>query len=574
MKKIYNISVEREALRCTNEGKLSKLMHPESFGNKEKNKFITTSKIEQQIKICTPKCENISECYIKLEEITDIVLYELHQRNELLWADSKPCLEANKGLCSNVKIKFEFIKDGYEEIKNKYNNVPNSIEEAYKFIKNNMNKDIKELKSIYGNIEIKIENNELQIDNITLNSFDRCGISIKDLENLILEIFACLLNDFDFKKINHEFLLKCENVIKNELQHRSLEKINELKEDKILEISKEHMKIGYDERYRLKNYPKLLAEAAILIKDALSQGIDYKILNETTSFAQLNDNGHKEFIIEGNRTNRDSYIFPIITDDKLVSKNIMKDYGLSVPEAVLLNNNMNQEEKDELLEPFYNSKIVIKPRNTNMGTGITVFSNIPSKQQIDEAVKYAFKFDEDVLIEEYIKGMEYRFLVVDGKCVSVAHRRIASVVGNGKSTIKELIDEKNKEPWHALTGTPVKIEEPVKIYLASQGYTYNSIIEKDKRVFLRTNSNCSTGGESLDMTEKMPEYFKKISEQAAKAFDAKVCGVDLIIDDLNLKNYSIIEINDDPGYSINEWPYEGKGEKVGIAILKLLGYLN
>ena len=133
-------------------------------------------------------------------------------------------------------------------------------------------------------------------------------------------------------------------------------------------------------------------------------------------------------------------------------------------------------------------------------------------------------------------------------------------------------DIKNKEPWHALTGTPVKIEKPVEEFLKKSNYTYDTIPQKDERVFLRTNSNCSTGGESLDVTNDIPQYFKEMSEKAANAFNAKVCGVDLIIDDLNKNDYSIIEINDDPGYSINEWPYEGKGEKVGLAILKLLGY--
>ena len=168
--------------------------------------------------------------------------------------------------------------------------------------------------------------------------------------------------------------------------------------------------------------------------------------------------------------------------------------------------------------------------------------------------------------------MEYRFLVIDGKCVSICHRRPASVVGDGKSTIQELIAEKNLEPWHALTLTPVKLDEPVIAHLKTQHNTINSVPEAGKRIFLRTNSNCSTGGESIDMTDAIPEYFKHIAEQAASVFNAKISGVDLIINDLTSKDYSIIEINDNPGYSINEWPYEGKGEKVGISILKLLGY--
>ena len=71
----------------------------------------------------------------------------------------------------------------------------------------------------------------------------------------------------------------------------------------------------------------------------------------------------------------------------------------------------------------------------------------------------------------------------------------------------------------------------------------------------------------------MPEYFKKIAEKAGNAFNAKICGVDIIIDDVEKEKYSIIEINDNPGYSINEWPYEGEGEKIGIAILDLLDIL-
>ena len=74
------------------------------------------------------------------------------------------------------------------------------------------------------------------------------------------------------------------------------------------------------------------------------------------------------------------------------------------------------------------------------------------------------------------------------------------------------------------------------------------------------------------MTDVMPDKFKKIAERAAKSFDAKICGVDIIIEDFEKDDYAIIEINDNPGYSINEWPYEGRGEKIGLAILKLLGY--
>jgi len=351
------------------------------------------------------------------------------------------------------------------------------------------------------------------------------------------------------------------------------EKEKEYSKGAILKLSNEYNEYAYNQRYCMQKHKKLVAESVAIIKDAIANGIDFEVLNENKSTVEFRGHGNVEFVIEGNKTDRDNYIFPIITDDKYISKQEMKDAGLSVPEAILLDSDMDKQDIEELVSEYYNKKLVVKPRNTNYGTGITVFSKKATKAQILNAIDYAFKFDNNVLIEEYKKGMEYRFLVINGKVLSVCHRRIASVVGDGKSTIKELIQAKNKEPWHELTGTPVKMDQPVVEFLKLQELTYDSVIPANKRVFLRTNSNCSTGGESVDYTDIMPTKFKKIAEKAARVFDAKICGVDIIIDDMEKDEYSIIEINDNPGYSINEWPYEGRGEKIGVAILKLLNLM-
>ena len=425
----------------------------------------------------------------------------------------------------------------------------------------------------FGDMNIEIDNNTLAISNIKLNSLDKAGITENDLYLLVAFVFGCLKNSKasslkqelkELSKVCKAFGIKTQDAL---LELPVLEKTSKNE----LSNAKKLMQEGYRCRYSLNKYKKLVAESVANIKDAISQGIDYEVLNEAKSIVELNLNGHKEFVIQGNKTDRDSYIFEIITDDKFIAKTIMAEAGLNVPKAFLLNKEMDKEEIDSVVSPFYNKKIVIKPRNTNYGTGITVFSKPASKKQILNAIEYAFKFDTNVLVEQYQKGMEYRFLVIDGKCLSVAHRRAASVIGNGKSTIKELIKEKNKEDWHALTGTPVKMDEPVNEYLKLQNLDLDSVPTKGKRITLRSNSNCSTGGESVDYTYIMPERFKKIAEKAAKAFDAKICGVDIIIEDFKKDDYAIIEINDNPGYSINEWPYEGKGEKIGLSVLNLLG---
>lgn len=579
----FNISIERNALRCNLKGKKSTTVFPKAFGDKTKNNFITTNKEDYVLKIKTPVSSNISETYNKLEEITNVIYVELYNLKEIIWPSSY-----FEDLDLTLKINLEIDKEYYEEMKSVDSDLPETLEEAYQTIKDNFIKNTQLLKNIYGNIKIKIKKNILQINNINANYLTKNGISENDVMFLVGYLFTCLKvrKTLSVSELLKELNTTCKlyhlrfkdaiELIRKELKEKypRIQKEKNLTFEEVLELAKQYSEQGYNMRYCLQKNTKIVSESVVLIKDAISQGIDYKVLNEEKSLVELSYKGHKEFVIEGNKTNRDSYIFPIITDDKFTSKQIMAEAGLHVPRAILLNKDMYQEDIESLVSPYYNKCLVIKPRNTNYGTGITVFSKKANKKQILNAITYAFTFDTNVLIEEYVKGMEYRFLVVDGKCLSVAHRRNASVVGNGKSTIKQLIEEKNKEPWHFLTSTPVKMDEPVSEYLKLQGYNFDTVIPDGERVFLRTNSNCSTGGESIDMTNVIPKKFKKIAEKASRAFDAKICGVDIIIDDLEKDDYAIIEINDNPGYSINEWPYEGKGEKIGISILKLLNLVQ
>ena len=440
-----------------------------------------------------------------------------------------------------------------------------------------IDKNIDIISKIVGKFKIDVNENSIKISKIKVDSSSKCGIKKDTLKMFLVILFSGLeenkasdfLEEIEFlKSVNKKYYLKADDILENIQEFKNT--TNNLDEKEIDRNIEKYKEEGHNSRYCLQNYKKLVSESVVIIKDAISRGIDYEILNEAKSIVKFKIGNKSEFVIEGNKTDRDSYIFPIITDDKFIAKQIMKENGLNVPKAILLKKNMDQNDIELILQPFFDSKLVVKPRNTNYGIGITVFSQNASKEQILKAIDYAFKFDDNVLIEEYVKGMEYRFLVIDGKCLSICHRRVASVVGDGKSSIKQLIEEKNKEPWHYLTATPVKMDEPVIEFLKLQGYDFETVLPKDKRVFLRTNSNCSTGGESIDMTDKVPDYFKTIAEKAAKAFNAKICGVDIIVEDFNKKDYAIIEINDNPGYSINEWPYEGKGQKIGIAILKLL----
>lgn len=704
--KMYNIGVEREGLRCIEDGTISTLHHPKIFG--EKNNFITTDFAETQMELRTPKCENTTECYEKLKNITDVVLNELQKRNEFLWPYSMPCIlpkdnnyifvkteekrerkllekYGGKMLCiSGIHVNFSIDKQFFKEIKKIIKNVPLNIDEAYikimkeitkkawmliyllgstpmqngknsfrckcslrntykegfrnnKLIDINFENKEKYIKSIEENIEkgyiasareayipIRAKSpdkdniqwlKEHEIDHIEiricdLNPFDRCGISKAELDFIIAFIFNSLINEDEyttdyrivaeqgitteqkekiaqeFKKIiktNEKLKLGCEEGIKeiyNQYQKgiTNATKIEKIINEKgyikgIIELANKYKNEAIENKYAIEsNGRKILGATAAIIKDAISQGIDYKIINprEYDCFVEFTNGKKKQYVIGGTRTDKDVFILPYITDDKYFAKQLIKENNIKVPEGIMISKDMTVQEQEKNYSKFYNRKVVIKPRTTNGGAGITVFSQNATPKQLEKAISYAFEFDNNILLEEHIQGQEYRFIVINGKCVSVVLRRSASVVGNGKNTIQELIDIKNKEPWHYLIRHKIRIDTPVKMHLKQQNLTLESIPKKDERIYLRENSNCSTGGESVNFTEEMPIRFKKIAEKAARIFGAKVCGVDIMIDDLSKKEYSIIEINDDPGYSINQWPYEGEEAKIGLEILKML----
>lgn len=561
----FKLSIDRDILKVDKQGNLSGLGFPKNFN--PENKFIKQTDKKYMWRIRTPKEASVRLAYEKFQEITNVVTEELYIRDEVIWP---ACYYDENG--EKIKL-YARVKFGFGE-----EFMPDQSEKTYEKIENfiDQNRDI--IEPIYGKITVNYTDNSVTIGNIRIQGDSRFGISQERVLVLVTIFFAAAFgikeNTFfkTLEKANEKYNLKAEDAIK------TLKKFNLCKCDRsfeqVLEFANKCMYEGHMKRYTIVGHETIVAESKVLIKDSIAQGINYNVLNDNKSVVEHGNKKEKEIVIEGNKTDRDSYIFPIITDDKFIAKNIMKEAGLHVPDCIILDKTMNDKDIDELVHEYYNSKIVVKPRNTNYGTGITVFSKPATKKQILDAIKYAFQFDDSILLEEYCKGMEYRFLVVDGKCISIAHRRIASVVGDGKSTIEELIKAKNKESWHDLTGCPVKMDKPVEEYLKLQKLSYSSVIPKNKRVFLRTNSNCSTGGESVDYTDIIPARFKRIAEKASRAFEAKICGVDIIIDDLNKDDYSIIEINDNPGYSINEWPYEGKGEKIGVKILQLLNLIE
>ena len=381
---------------------------------------------------------------------------------------------------------------------------------------------------------------------------------------------------------NEEF----KNVIK-----RALEKINnphdiiseklikDIKEEGYINfhmrLAKEYLNNFKNKEFNLVGYEDLELSTQILILDAIKRGIEFNMMDRLENFISLSDGEKVEYVKQATKTSKDSYITALIMENKLVTKDILKENNIRVPKGKDYDN-IDEAKKDFRL--FKDEKIVIKPKSTNFGLGISIFPGEYSREDYDKAVEIAFREDSSILIEEFMTGKEYRFLVIGEEVVGILHREPANVIGNGESTIEELVFEKNKDPLRGRGyKTPlekIKLGEIEEMFLKNQGLSFKYIPKNGEKIYLRENSNISTGGDSIDFTDKIHPSYKEVALKSAKAVKAIICGVDMVIDNIEEeakeKNHGIIELNFNPAIHIHCFPYKGENRKAGEKILDLL----
>ena len=709
--KMYNIGVEREGLRCNAKGELSKLSYSEIFGDKISREFITTDFGEAQLELRTPVCNNVDECYNKLENITDIALCEINKKDELLWPYSMPCIlpeekdfpfgnytdeevlkyknylskkyHYTKRAISGIHVSFSFKEEYYRDLRANYNflNLPEDVDEAYiRIMKNYMkkvwmltyllaaspvsyemnnnykvsirnstdgfrniipidinfeskrkhidsirkyidNRDLYSMSELYYPIRAKAFNGSDDVDKLEegishievrvcdINPFDKCGVSKEQLEFVIAFLFSCLIdsdcNEYDYREISRNGLNEKQNIevinelkiiaeineklnlgLDNGINHISealqknglgFQRVREIVSEKgylesFINLGQEYSKQAEEHKFSIRGYPKLEASTVVVIKEALLNGVDVNILDEEKCIVELIKGDKKEITVQATRTSKDASTLQYIANDKAVAKRIMDEHGINVPEGIDIN--IGQSNLENIINKYCNIPVVVKPKSTNFGTGITLFEEGANKEQLSEAIKFSSQFDNTILIEKFARGKEYRFLVINNKCITVTWRRNASVVGDGESTIETLINKKNNELWHKKMNSQIKYDNGMKEYFTKNNISMNDVPKAEERITLRANSNVCTGGESIDMTDIMPEYFKQIAEKVAKSLNAKICGVDIIINNMEKEEYTVLEVNSNPGIYIQRWPYEGKERRIGLDILKLLGMVQ
>jgi D-alanine-D-alanine ligase-like ATP-grasp enzyme len=212
--------------------------------------------------------------------------------------------------------------------------------------------------------------------------------------------------------------------------------------------------------------------------------------------------------------------------------------------------------------------VIVKPNSGSQGVGVSLVHN---KREFYKAVRDVLKRDRIVLVQQPVSGTDYRLVVLDKKIISAYERIPLNVVGDGKSTIGRLLKTKQEQFVASSRDTQIKTDDPrIAIKLKHQGLSFRSVPGDGQKVYLLDNANLSTGGDSVDVTEKVHPAFRKLAVKLTLDMGLRLCGVDLmIVGDISQKpqTYWVLEINSAPG--LDHYAKIGKAQEQVVEDLYL-----
>lgn len=316
-----------------------------------------------------------------------------------------------------------------------------------------------------------------------------------------------------------------------------------------------------------------------LIKAAAKKGIPVTYLWDEGLFQY----GYGKSMIRGIATtfDSDSHVDSDFTCRKDDCKAFLMEYGFPVPEGeVVYELEEALDAADEIGYP-----VVCKPVVGHKGIGVT--ANIENEEQLKIAFADAQKAipegePQSVIVETFISGNDHRILCVDGEFVASVKREPAFVIGDGESSIIELIDIENGKEIRADTATSplgkILTDDVMDNTLQESGLDRNSILEKGQKVHLRKVANLSLGGVSEDVTDIVHPDVIAMSRAIAQHFKLTVFALDVITDDIanswvpakgtRRSNFGIIEINAAPGIYMHLKPAYGRSIDVPTRIIE------
>ncbi len=309
-----------------------------------------------------------------------------------------------------------------------------------------------------------------------------------------------------------------------------------------------------------------------ILDEAASRDIPFMRLDRH-SLVQLGQGVHQQRI-RATMTSRTSGIAVDIASDKHLTNRLLDSAGLPVPRADVV----ETEEAAVATAKRLGFPCVIKPLDGNHGRGVHL--DLQSEEDVRAAWPGALRESRsgEVVVETYIHGNDYRCLVIGGKVAAIAERVPASVVGDGTSTVRQLVDQTNSDPrrgiGHEKVLTKIAVDPAAVELVRGQGLEMDAVPSAGTRVKLALTGNMSTGGTSIDRTIEAHPDNAEIAEMAARVVGLDVAGIDFICPDITVPvretGGAIVEVNAAPGFRMHTHPTEGEPQYVARPVIELL----
>ena len=309
---------------------------------------------------------------------------------------------------------------------------------------------------------------------------------------------------------------------------------------------------------------------ASIIAEAEARNIPWMRLNRY-SLCQLGY-GANQKRIQATVTSQTSSIGVELACDKDDTKHLLEQAEVPIPNGDIIRTERGLK---EVIEDI-GYPIVIKPVNGNHGRGIT--TNINALDDALIAFASAKEISRLVIVEKYVVGEDFRILVINNKMVAAAKRSPAHVIGDGKSTIKELIDKVNEDPrrgfGHEKVLTKIDINNLTLEILKENELTPESIVKSGVYVKLKNTANLSTGGTAEDVTDLVHPSNVFMAERISKIIDLDICGIDIMAETLTkpIENTggAVLEVNAGPGFRMHLQPSSGLPRNVASSVVDML----
>ena len=325
-----------------------------------------------------------------------------------------------------------------------------------------------------------------------------------------------------------------------------------------------------DDLLSLYESSRLGPSTGAIVEEARRRGIPVRRLNNY-SLVQLGL-GRKLHRIQATLTDRTSAIGVEIAQDKDDTKRVLGNIGLPVPKGDVVRTLEGALEiADEIGYP-----VLLKPLAANHGRGIS--GRVDDPTQLSAAWETSSTYGSRIVVEQFAEGRDHRVLVINGKVVAAAERVPAHVVGDGRRSVRDLIEIGNRDirrgVGHTKSLTKLPTDKATEEFLATAGRSLDSVPAKGEFVALRATANLSTGGTSIDRTDEMHPDNVTACEMAAGVVGLDIAGIDVLTPDISVpfreNGAVIIEVNAGPGIRMHTHPAEGEARNVAAPILDML----